>query len=315
MHQASPVVVVSGVGPGTGAAIARRFAHGGYAAAMLARSAERLAQLAFEIPGTHAYPCDVTDEGQLDATFTAIRTELGVPKVLVHNAVGGAFGNFMEIDPQVLNHNFQVNTMALLSFARRLAPAMIEAGEGAMMIVAFLGLPLTPLILTLSLPPSEAGLQIDTLKILQTLLTAQLIPLSVGMTIQRVRPTWAEKLLRFVPKLGRIGVLLTLTLITATQAQQIVGLGILPHLTALISILVCLLIGDVMMRGEAAEVRRSLAISTAIRNVALAFLIVGTNFPGTPAVTIAFVFGLYSLIVGFAYGKLMSGADVQNAEA
>jgi predicted Na+-dependent transporter len=79
-----------------------------------------------------------------------------------------------------------------------------------------------------------------------------------------------------------------------------------PHLAALISILVCLLTGDVMMRGEAAEIRRSLAISTAIRNVALAFLIVGTNFPGTPAVTIAFVFGLYSLIVGFTYGKLMT---------
>jgi short-subunit dehydrogenase len=37
----------------------------------------------------------------------------------------------MDIDPQVLNRNFQVNTMALLYLARRLAPAMIDAGEGA----------------------------------------------------------------------------------------------------------------------------------------------------------------------------------------
>jgi len=44
--------------------------------------------------------------------------------VLVHNAVGGAFGNFMQIDPKVLNQNFQVNAMALLHLARRLAPAM-----------------------------------------------------------------------------------------------------------------------------------------------------------------------------------------------
>lgn len=205
-----------------------------------------------------------------------------------------------------------------------LAPPFVGMGRGdvayavgLMLIVAFLGLPLTPLILALSLPPSESGLQIDTLKILQTLLAAQLIPLSLGMTIQYVRPMWAEKLLQFVPKLGRIGVLLTLTLITATQVQQIVGLGVLPHLTALVSTLVCLLIGDVMMRGEAAEIRRSLAISTAIRNAALALLIVGTNFPGSPAVTIVFVVGLYSLIVGFTYGKLMTGtgADVQNAEA
>jgi len=131
VNQTSPVAVVTGVGPGTGAAIARRFARDGYAVAMLARDRNRLTLLEREIAHTHAYPCDVTDEAQLDATIAEIRTELGAPKVLIHNAVGGAFGNFMEIDPQVLNRNFQVNTMALLYLAQRLAPAMVAAGEGA----------------------------------------------------------------------------------------------------------------------------------------------------------------------------------------
>jgi NAD(P)-dependent dehydrogenase (short-subunit alcohol dehydrogenase family) len=128
---ANPVVVVTGVGPGTGAAIARRFSRGGYAVAMLARSRDRLASLEREIERSRSYPCDVTDEAELDGTLEAIRTDLGTPKVLVHNAVGGAFGNFLEIDPEVLNRNFQVNTMALLHLARRLAPAMVAAGDGA----------------------------------------------------------------------------------------------------------------------------------------------------------------------------------------
>jgi short-subunit dehydrogenase len=98
---------------------------------MLARNRTRLLMLEKEIENTKAYACDVTDEAQLDATIEAIRSELGPPKVLIHNAVGGAFGNFMEIDPAVLNQNFQVNTMALLHLARRLAPAMVAAGEGA----------------------------------------------------------------------------------------------------------------------------------------------------------------------------------------
>ncbi len=131
MNQQMPVMLVTGVGPGTGAAIARRFSRGGYAVAMLARDRERLAALEREIANARAYPCDVTDEAQLDSVIQAIRTDIGAPKVLVHNAVGGAFGNFMEIDPELLNRNFQVNTMALLYLARRLAPAMIEAGEGA----------------------------------------------------------------------------------------------------------------------------------------------------------------------------------------
>jgi short-subunit dehydrogenase len=48
--------------------------------------------------------------------------------------VGGAWGSFLEIDPKILNANFQVNTMALLHLARRLAPAMVQAGNGAIVV-------------------------------------------------------------------------------------------------------------------------------------------------------------------------------------
>jgi short-subunit dehydrogenase len=126
----NPIALVSGVGPGTGAAIVRRFVQGSYTVAMLARNRERLGVLEREISNAHAYPCDITEQTQLDEAIQSIRAELGAPTVLVHNAVGGAFGNFMEIDPDVLNRNFQVNTMALLYLARRLAPAMVAAGAG-----------------------------------------------------------------------------------------------------------------------------------------------------------------------------------------
>jgi len=124
------VALVSGVGPGTGAAITRRFAAGGYRVAMLARDRDRLAALEAEIPGAHGFPCDVADETQIDATIAAVRARLGVPSVLVHNAVGGAFGGFLDVEPDVLLQNFRVNVMGLLHLARRLAPAMIDAGAG-----------------------------------------------------------------------------------------------------------------------------------------------------------------------------------------
>ena len=134
MSENTPVALVTGVGPGTGAAISRRFCQSGYRVAMLARTRERLDALESELPDTKGYPCDVTDEIQLDSVIEAVRRDLGAPKVLVHNAVGGAFGNFLEIDPKALANNFQVNTMALLHLARRLAPAMVEAGEGAIVV-------------------------------------------------------------------------------------------------------------------------------------------------------------------------------------
>ena len=134
MTQRLPVALVSGVGPGTGAAISRRFARGGFAVAMLARNKERLDELEHEIDNTRGYVCDVTDEAQVEATLQQVSSELGAPKILVHNAVGGAFGTFLEIEPDVLLQNFQVNTMALLHLARRTAPAMVEAGEGAIIV-------------------------------------------------------------------------------------------------------------------------------------------------------------------------------------
>jgi short-subunit dehydrogenase len=128
------VCVITGVGPGTGAALARRFAKGGHRVALIARTAERLRKLEAELKGAKAYPCDVSNPEQVGTVLEEIERDLGRPSVLIHNAVGGAFGSFLEIDPEVLNRNFQVNTMALLHLARRLAPAMVEAGRGTILV-------------------------------------------------------------------------------------------------------------------------------------------------------------------------------------
>ena len=128
------VCVVTGVGPGTGSALARRFAAGGYRVALLARTEIRLRELAAELPGATAYPCDVADEAQTVETLARVARELGPASVLIHNAVGGAFGDFQQIEPAVLQRNFAVNVMALLHLARAVAPAMIDAGEGAILV-------------------------------------------------------------------------------------------------------------------------------------------------------------------------------------
>jgi short-subunit dehydrogenase len=129
-----PLLLVTGVGPGTGTAIVRRFASSGYTVAMLARDGERLASLEKEIPDTHGFVCDMADAERVTATAEAVCAKLGSPEVIVYNAVGGAFGSFLEIDPKVLDYNFQVNTMGLLHLSRAFAPGMIEAGKGSIIV-------------------------------------------------------------------------------------------------------------------------------------------------------------------------------------
>lgn len=128
------LAIVTGVGPGTGASIVRRLLADGYRVAMLARNAERLAALQDELPDAHAFPVDVSNTAQLEHTLDQIKAQLGDADVLVHNAVGATFGNFREIDPQALETNFQTNVMALLHLARTLSPAMVDKGQGAIIV-------------------------------------------------------------------------------------------------------------------------------------------------------------------------------------
>lgn len=131
---AKPLAIVTGVGPGTGSALVRRLAAGGYRVAMLARDEARLDALAAEVQSALPMACDVTDSPALERALGEIDQRFGAPKIVVHNAVGGAFGNFQDVDPEVLRTNFETNVMALLHLARLVAPGMIAAGEGSLVV-------------------------------------------------------------------------------------------------------------------------------------------------------------------------------------
>lgn len=184
---------------------------------------------------------------------------------------------------------------------------------GLMTIVALLCVPLTPLLLVLCLPATEKGLDLNILKIIGTILKVQLIPICLGMAINNASRTWTEKLLKFVPKVSQVGLVICIILIVSVNGKQIVNLGLLPNLAVLLSIIVTLFIGDWMMIGETTGRRRSLAISTAVRNVALGLLIVNNNFPGTLAVALVLVYAILSMVVAFAYGKLTAARELRSS--
>jgi NAD(P)-dependent dehydrogenase (short-subunit alcohol dehydrogenase family) len=96
------VATVIGVGPGLGAALARRFA-ADYAVALVARNAEKLIELAREISaagGTSlVVPADVSKEQEIIGAFERIRRELGDTDVLLYNAAMRPFGTLMETKP------------------------------------------------------------------------------------------------------------------------------------------------------------------------------------------------------------------------
>jgi NAD(P)-dependent dehydrogenase (short-subunit alcohol dehydrogenase family) len=130
------VVVVTGVGPGLGASLARRFAES-YAVAIIARKADYLKGLAGEIRGSGAtvldLTCDVGNRTQVTEAFRKVRAELGDPEVLLYNAGSGTFGTITDITPDQYEADWRVNALGAFLAAREVVRGMIARGRGTML--------------------------------------------------------------------------------------------------------------------------------------------------------------------------------------
>ena len=128
------VCMITGVGDGTGAYTARRFAKAGYRIAMIARDKARLSSLESELPGSKGFICDVSDLHLLQETCTKIIDTMGGPEILIHNAVKGNFEKLLEGKPEWLEENFRINTTSLMYLAHELIPDMINNKKGAIIV-------------------------------------------------------------------------------------------------------------------------------------------------------------------------------------
>jgi NAD(P)-dependent dehydrogenase (short-subunit alcohol dehydrogenase family) len=127
------VATVIGVGPGLGAALARRFA-ADYAVALVARNADKLVELAREISaagGTSlVVPGDVSKEQEIVGMFERIRRELGDTEVLLYNAAMRPHGPLMETKPSTFENTWRVSTFGAFLAAQQVVPEMLQRGRG-----------------------------------------------------------------------------------------------------------------------------------------------------------------------------------------
>lgn len=130
-----PVCVVVGVGPGNGAAFARKFAKEGFRVALLARSLDYLRRLEAEIPDSRAYVCDVTAIGQVPTVFAQIRADLGPPQVLIYNAGAGRFTPIDAATPDEFEMAWRINALGCAVACQQVIPDMRAARRGHIVII------------------------------------------------------------------------------------------------------------------------------------------------------------------------------------
>jgi NAD(P)-dependent dehydrogenase (short-subunit alcohol dehydrogenase family) len=133
------VVVVSGVGPGLGRAIALRCAAAGADVVLAARTAGRLDEVAREVQALGrralAVPADITDDACAAHLAQAALREFGRVDTLVNNAFGmPPMVGLGDVDLAAVRASFEVNVTAALRMTRLLTPALAAAGGSVVMI-------------------------------------------------------------------------------------------------------------------------------------------------------------------------------------
>jgi NAD(P)-dependent dehydrogenase (short-subunit alcohol dehydrogenase family) len=129
---AKEVALVVGVGPGLGAALARRFAQGGLAVAMAARNPDKLDALAREVGG-RAYACDAADAASVDRLFEQVERDLGAPTVAIYNAGAYAPGAVVDIQAAEFERCWRILCLGGFLVGQRAARSMAAAGRGTIL--------------------------------------------------------------------------------------------------------------------------------------------------------------------------------------
>jgi NAD(P)-dependent dehydrogenase (short-subunit alcohol dehydrogenase family) len=126
------VALVIGVGPGLGAALARRFAREKMSVALAARRVDKLKDFARETGG-RAYACDATSEISVDDLFTAVERDLGVPRLVVFNAGGFVRKPVVELGADELEACWRACCLGGFLVGRAAARAMLPKGPGTIL--------------------------------------------------------------------------------------------------------------------------------------------------------------------------------------
>ncbi len=179
-----------------------------------------------------------------------------------------------------------------------LAGGNVVIAVGLMVLLAASSALLAPLLLQFLLPvmAGDQPLQVNAVKMVTTLLFAQLLPLCIGLGVRQWRPLWAEALQKPANLVSTILNLVLLGVILVVQFEMLIGIPPRAFAGMLLLVLATLSIGWLL--GErGGDARKTMAITTAVRNAGVCLVIASSSFPGTPAVTAATAYALFQTII------------------
>ena len=132
--------LITGASSGIGLELAERFASGGDNVVLVARSEDKLNELADRLRSSHSIeatviPSDLSKPDAVDGLCDQLAQRSLLIDTLVNNAGFGALGKFAELSADRQTDMVMVNVVALTRLTRQLLPSMIERRRGGILNV------------------------------------------------------------------------------------------------------------------------------------------------------------------------------------
>ncbi len=198
-----------------------------------------------------------------------------------------------------------------------IARGNLSLSVSLMVILAGFSAILAPLLLYFLLPivaPGNFSLKFDTLRLVSTLFMIQLLPLCLGLAIRQWKPLLAGKLAVPSSHLSKLLNALMVIAIAVVQVRSLAEIGLSGFITMAALLCTCLITGW-LMGWPGNENRKTLTITTSLRNMSLSIVIASSSFPGSPAVTtvLAYAFvsgtGLLFLVMWWRFRGSVAGVN------
>jgi short-subunit dehydrogenase len=133
-------VLITGASGGIGYELAKLFARDRHNLVLVARSADKLAQVAAELQTygvtVRTIPLDLTTPPAPRFLFDQLQRENVAIDILINNAGFGSYGEFAQMPEEIILGQIALNITALTELTRLFLPPMIARRQGRVMNVA-----------------------------------------------------------------------------------------------------------------------------------------------------------------------------------
>jgi BASS family bile acid:Na+ symporter len=186
-----------------------------------------------------------------------------------------------------------------------IAKGNLPVAVGLMGLLAGSSAIAAPLLLYFLLPLmlGAGAEQVNAVKILNTLLVTQLLPLSVGLGLRHWRPRLAEMLQKPANLVSALLGVSAMALILVVQFHLLSEIEIRGWV-GMSALLIASCSFGWLLGGPGPDNRRAVALTTSLRNVGVGLVIATSNFPGTAAMTSTLAYGIFEIIGSFLLALL-----------